>query len=110
MLDDLGGFVSDARAEKAREDLRGHRVSWVWPWADEALDTLTFKQLIKQLAREAEVDALRERLADAAAQHGRARIRVALDEARQTLCPLRVPSLLMATVDAELQHLEASYG
>ena len=110
MLDDLGGFVSDARAEKAREDLRGHRVSWVWPWADEALDPLTFKQLIKQLSREAEVDALRERLADAAAPLGRARIRVALEEARQTLSPLRVSDALRAKVDVELQHLEVSYG
>ncbi|MDB4988568.1 MAG: Polyprenyl synthetase, partial [Myxococcaceae bacterium] len=110
MLDDLGSFVAAKRHHKAHEDLQGQRASWVWSWASEALDEHTFKQLLKQLSRESELDLLRERLADAVETLGRARIGEALAEALGELGKSFEHSRALEALRAELAHLEHSYG
>lgn len=110
MLDDLGSFVSAKRHDKAREDLLGRRASWVWAWAGQTLDEHTFRQLIKQLTRGGELDALRERLADAVEPLGRSRVREALESAARELSTVFAPSPALDALHAELNHLEHSYG
>lgn len=110
MLDDLGAFVSPARAHKAHEDLRGKRVGWMWAWAAESLDEITFKQLLKQLARDGEGDALRERLAEAAAPLGQQRVEAALAAAERLLHPTFSGHPAIALVRDELTRLGQSYG
>ncbi|MDB4977362.1 MAG: Polyprenyl synthetase [Myxococcaceae bacterium] len=112
MLDDLGSFVAEGRHHKAREDLLGQRASWVWSWASETLDEHTFKQLVKQLSREGEgeLEALRERLADAVEPLARTRVHEALEQARCELSLLFAPSHALDAVHAELTTLERSYG
>jgi geranylgeranyl pyrophosphate synthase len=110
MLDDLGSLVSPSRHHKALEDLRGQRVGWGWAWASETVDEVTFKQLVKQLARESELGALRGRLADAVEPLGRMRIRAALQEAERELTSLFAKSQALELVQLELSRLESSYG
>jgi len=110
MLDDLGSFTGSGRAHKAHEDLRGQRVGWVWSWASERLDDLSYRQLVRQLAQGAELDALRRRLAETVEPLGRARVRATLDEARHTLTDAFDPSHALDLLSAELTHLENSYG
>jgi geranylgeranyl pyrophosphate synthase len=110
MLDDLGSFVAAPRHHKALEDLRGERISWIWSWAGETLDELTFKQLVKQLARESEHEQLRARLAETVEPLGRLRVREALDEAERELTTMFAPSYALEAMRAELSRLEKSYG
>ena len=110
MLDDLGSFVAPKRHHKAREDLSGQRASWVWSWASETLDEHTFKQLVKQLSREAELELLRERLSEAVHALGRSRVHEALELAKRELHTMFTPSSALDALHAELTHLEQSYG
>lgn len=45
MLDDLGGILSERRAQKGHEDLLNGRLTWVWSWLSECLDTAGFAAL-----------------------------------------------------------------
>jgi geranylgeranyl pyrophosphate synthase len=110
MLDDLGSFVAEGRFHKAHEDLRGQRASWVWAWATETLDEHTYKQLVKQLSRDHELEPLRARLADVVEPLGRARVHAALAAAQHELTHMFAPSHARDAVFAELTHLEQSYG
>jgi geranylgeranyl pyrophosphate synthase len=110
MLDDLGSVVSEPRHHKGIEDLQGQRPSWVWAWASESLDELAYKQLLKQLERPAELDALRARLAQLVEPLGRERVHAALCEAHALLDELEAPSKAVAAVRDELTRLERSYG
>lgn len=110
MLDDLGSLTCEARHHKALEDLRGQRVGWGWAWAAEVLDEVTFKQLIKLLAREGDLPALRARLAEVVEPLGRMRIRAALDEAERDLAAMFAKSHALELLHGELVRLERSYG
>jgi geranylgeranyl pyrophosphate synthase len=110
MLDDLGSLVEARRHHKALEDLRGQRVGWAWAWASEVLDELSFKQLVRLLARDSELTQVRERLADAVEPLGRMRVHAVLEEAREQLAVVFPESHALATMQAELSKLERSYG
>jgi geranylgeranyl pyrophosphate synthase len=49
MLDDLSGVLNGARRDKAIEDLRLGRVTWVWAWLAEQLDDADYCQHIADL-------------------------------------------------------------
>jgi len=110
MLDDLSGLVREDRKDKALEDLRGRRVSWGWAWASELLDELSFKQLVRQLAREGELGAVRLRLSESVQAIGREHVARTLDEARCELARAFAPSHAREALHAELSRLEQSYG
>jgi len=110
MLDDLGSVSSSERLEKALEDLAGERVSWVWAWARETLDEVSFRQLTRSLGNPQEHVELCSRLAQAGTGLGRARVRQAIDAA---LCELREslsPDAPLEQLTWELSRLEKSYG
>jgi geranylgeranyl pyrophosphate synthase len=49
MLDDLSGVRNPARRDKALEDLRLMRVTWVWAWLAEELEPADYAALIDRL-------------------------------------------------------------
>jgi hypothetical protein len=51
MLDDLSGVLNPARRDKAREDLRLGRATWVWAALAEELEAGDYEELIAQLNR-----------------------------------------------------------
>jgi geranylgeranyl pyrophosphate synthase len=51
MLDDLSGVLNPARRDKAREDLRLGRATWVWAALAEELEASDYAELIAQLNR-----------------------------------------------------------
>jgi geranylgeranyl pyrophosphate synthase len=110
MLDDLGSFCAEDRREKGREDLRGERVNFVWAWASEVLDAITYKQLTKQTARGEGLDEVMTKLAQAVEPLGRTRIREALCQATQELTPGFAGKPALDALRAELARLERSYG
>lgn len=110
MLDDLGSFVALDRHHKGIEDLRGQRVSWVWAWASETLDEVTYKQLAKQTARGEALDEVLLRLADSVEALGRERIRTALQVSLRGLSDVFGTSPAYEALRAELTRLEKSYG
>lgn len=110
MLDDLGSFVAEERRAKALEDLAGGRVSWVWVWAKESLDELSFRQLTRTLARPEEHHELCVRLAEASEARGRAAVRAALDRALTELGADFGTSAQLEQLALELKRLEKSYG
>ncbi|MFT3928309.1 MAG: polyprenyl synthetase family protein [Myxococcales bacterium] len=110
MLDDLGAFVAPERQDKALEDLRGQRVNWVWAWAAESLDQLSYKQLSKQVGRGEQLVELKQRLAQAVEPLGRARVRLAVGAAMQELEGAFSHGAALEALAAELARLEQSYG
>ena len=110
MLDDLGSFVAAERGEKGLEDLRGQRVNWVWAWAVESLDEITYKQLTKQTARGEVLAEVRQRLAQAVEERGRNAIRRSLGEALHRLEHRFGERPAFVNLSAELARLEKSYG
>ncbi len=110
MLDDLGSFVSPQREHKALEDLAGQRVGWVWAWASEVIDEVSFKQLARQVSRGDELDQARLRLADAVQSLGRERVREALSQALRELETHFDQSPALLALAAEITRLEKSYG
>jgi geranylgeranyl pyrophosphate synthase len=110
MLDDLGSFVASPRQEKALEDLRGQRVNWVWAWAVECLDEVTYKQLSKQTARGENLPEVRQRLAHAVERLGRERIGLSLANALRSLEQVFGQRAAFLGISAELARLEQSYG
>lgn len=110
MLDDLGSFVAPGRQDKALEDLRGQRVNWVWAWAVECVDEVTYKQLTKQTARGENLADVRQRVAQAVEPLGRERIRGALREALHRLEQTFGQRSALLGLSAELSRLEQSYG
>jgi geranylgeranyl pyrophosphate synthase len=110
MLDDLGSFVDETRSAKALEDLAGERVNWVWSWAREAVDEVSFRQLLRTLGRREEHPELCARLGAASASVGRERVRAALDDALAELRRAFAPSAALEQLAHELTRLERSYG
>ncbi len=110
MLDDLGSFCAEERRPKALEDLAGARVNWVWAWARESLDEVTFRKLLRSLARRQEHDSLCEELARASEPLGRVRAGAAIREALLELERAFAASEPLDAMRAELTRLEKSYG
>jgi geranylgeranyl pyrophosphate synthase len=110
MLDDLGAFVASERHGKALEDLRGQRVNWVWAWAAETLDEVTYKQLTRLAGRGENLEELLPKLARAVGPLGRQRTHAALEEAMAGLREAFGPSQALEAFTAELSRLEMSYG
>lgn len=46
MLDDAGSILSDARGEKAKEDLMMGIATWPWAWTADRADRATYQELI----------------------------------------------------------------
>jgi len=110
MLDDLGSFVAIERQEKGLEDLRGQRVNWVWAWAVESLDEITYKQLTRQTARGEVLVEVRQRLAQAVEARGRDAIRLSLSDALNRLELRFGERPAFVGLSAELARLKKSYG
>jgi hypothetical protein len=110
MLDDLGSFAAPGRRAKALEDLRLERVTWVWSWAREALDDVTFRMLVRSLSRAEEHLSLCERLAEASESLGRARARAAIEEACLLLRAHFANRPALESVLSQVASLETSYG
>jgi geranylgeranyl pyrophosphate synthase len=110
MLDDLGSFAAPARRAKALEDLRLERVTWVWSWARETLDDMTFRMLARSLSRAEEHASLCERLAEASESLGRARARGAIEEACSLLRARFANRPALDGILTEVARLETSYG
>ncbi|HEX6242909.1 MAG TPA: polyprenyl synthetase family protein, partial [Polyangiales bacterium] len=110
MLDDLGSFAAEERRAKALEDLAGGRVNWIWVWAKESLDELSFRQLTRTLGKPDEHVELCGRLAQASETRGRAAVRDALDQALSELKADFGASAQLEQLALELKRLEKSYG
>jgi geranylgeranyl pyrophosphate synthase len=109
MLDDLTSFTCDERAHKAYEDLRAERPSFIWTFAAETLDEVTYKHLSLQVKRSDAHEALRLRLAEAA-ESGRLAVRTLLAEALGTARQHFADNPALELLSLELLRLEKSYG
>ena len=92
MLDDLSGVVSPARRDKALEDLKHGRATWVWAWLACDLDASVYQPLRAELqgrsiggAMEALVGRLRFRLGTSATERVRSYLRQATDALRDAV-------------------------
>jgi len=110
MLDDLTCFSCDDRAHKALEDLRAERPSFIWAFAAEALDEVTYKHLALQVKRSDAHETLRLRLAEAAAERGRCAVRALLSQALSAAKQHFVDNPALELLSLELLRLENSYG
>lgn len=110
MLDDLSSFTAEERRAKALEDLAGGRVNWIWVWAKESVDELSFRQLTRTLGKPEEHGELCVRLAEASGARGRCAVRAALDEALAELRANFGASAQLDHLTLELKRLEKSYG
>jgi geranylgeranyl pyrophosphate synthase len=113
MLDDLGAVAVDARADKAREDLRAARPTWPWAWLAERIDQVSFAKLqleAREVARGADSGPLIAELRAAVAAHGRDAARRRLGDALDGLRRKVGEGPVLAALEDELSRLEASYG
>ena len=110
MLDDLTSFTCEERADKAREDLRAERLSFIWAFAAETLDEVTYKHL-SLLAKRADAhEALRLRLGEAASASGREAVHALLSETLAVARQHFVDNPALELLALELLRLERSYG
>jgi geranylgeranyl pyrophosphate synthase len=109
MLDDLGCIVSVARRDKAFEDLRALRPTWVWAWLATTCDPFTWARLTADARNGADLHALADALAERVEPTGRAAIRARIDGA---LARVRTfaPATLVEAIAAELSKMERMYG
>lgn len=115
MLDDLSGLVNAQRREKAREDLRLSRPTWVWSWLASDLDRNVFTQLQRRARRvfdgadpEPLIDELGARLAHRARERVHEHLQSALFPLAQQFGEGPQAEHL-AALRAEVQRLEQSY-
>lgn len=115
MLDDLSGALNPSRRDKALEDLRGGRATWIWAWLAEDLDATRYHELIELLrAARADNDAQRfDTLLGHArfrlAMTGIRRVRRSLDEAIATLARAVGEGEWQHVVRSELSALERAF-
>lgn len=96
MLDDLSGALSAARRDKAIEDLRGARATWIWAWLAEDLDAARYHEMV-ELLRAGEHDALLAHARFRLGMTGVRRVRRSLDDA--------IAALARAVGEGEWQHV-----
>jgi geranylgeranyl pyrophosphate synthase len=106
MLDDLSGALNPARRDKALEDLRGARATWIWAWLAEDLDATRYHELL-ELLRGARADGDSQRF-DALLGH--ARFRLAMTGIRRVRRSLddAIAALAHAVGEGEWQHVVRS--
>lgn len=115
MLDDLSGALNPARRDKALEDLRGARATWIWACLAEDLDATRYHELL-ELLRGARADADTQRF-DALLGHARfrlamtglRRVRRSLDDAIATLAHAVGEGEWQHVVRSELNALERAF-
>jgi len=113
MLDDLGSLASDARRDKAREDLREGRPTWPWAWLAEhapfAWNRLATRSRAAVQGTE-DIDELADALLGLIEPTGRAAVRAQLDRALGDLVAVVGDDAMTQTIASELARMEASYG
>ena len=112
MLDDLSGVVNARRREKAREDLRHSRPTWVWGWLARDLAASDFARLQehgRRVSAGEDPDPLIDRMAPLVRERGVARVRRHLREAVGELRSALGPSADLAELEREVERLQASY-
>lgn len=109
MLDDLGCLVSPARRDKAFEDLRALRPTWVWAWLAATCDPFTWARLTSDARVGCDLPALADALASCVEPTGRAAIRARIDQA---LAGVRgfAPAAVVSEIAADLSKMERMYG
>ncbi|HWA75528.1 MAG TPA: polyprenyl synthetase family protein [Polyangiaceae bacterium] len=114
MLDDLSGITQQKRCHKGHEDLRAGRPTWLWAWAAERTDQLSYGRL-RELGREVRASGLHpEHLAlalkERASEHGARGIRAHLSSALDRLRTAVGPSRALDEIHSEIRSLEQSFG
>lgn len=114
MLDDLSGALNPARRDKALEDLRLGRATWVWALLAESLDESDYAQSIEKLRRfqhgdAAEADALLDEARFRLGMAGVRRVRLHFEQAVTALESAIEPGDWSDTVRAELGWLERQF-
>lgn len=112
MLDDLGGFLSPRREEKAREDLLHGRPTWPWAWLAESAPPDLFMELqvagqrvIRGEAPQALLDGLRR----AIGEHGKVAAEHHLQRALSLLQKRFPEHQALDTLRLEIERLMKSY-
>jgi geranylgeranyl pyrophosphate synthase len=112
MLDDLSGVLDARRREKAREDLRLARPTWIWAWLARDLAEGEFGALqahARRVAEGCDPDALIDELARRFGRNGCERVRRHSAQALDGLRRVLGPSAHLAALEQEIERLEASY-
>jgi len=114
MLDDISGVLSSARRDKALEDLRLGRVTWVWAWLAEELDAASYAELLECMAQAhagdaSAYDAVLSRARFQLGMTSLRRVRRHFDDAVLALERARGDSSLCEAIRAELTSLERSF-
>jgi geranylgeranyl pyrophosphate synthase len=120
MLDDLSGALNPNRRDKALEDLRGARSTWIWAWLADDLDATRYHEQIELLrgARAvpdsntgdpSKLDALLANARFRLAMTGIRRVRRSLDETIATLAQAVGGGEWEHVVRAELGALERAF-
>lgn len=112
MLDDLSGILNGKRRQKAIEDLRLGRATWVWAWLAADLSADTYQQLRAELrgaVTAASADSLVERIRFRLDGVGLQRTRVQLDGATDGLRAVIGGGAWCDDLRAELSWLERRY-
>lgn len=109
MLDDLGCVVSPLRRDKAYEDLRALRPTWVWAWLADAGDPFLWARLSRQARVGEDLPALADALAERVEPTGRRAIRDRIDHALACVRTFAAPDVADA-IAGELARMERMYG
>jgi geranylgeranyl pyrophosphate synthase len=108
MLDDLSGALNPARRDKALEDLRQRRATWVWAHLCEDLDATSFHEALALLSTD-EHDRVLSLARFRLAMTGLLRTRRAVDEAVSGLADAIGDGAWAHAVRAELAALERAF-
>ncbi len=119
MLDDLSGILNPHRRDKAIEDLREARATWVWAWLAEDADSEHYHQALDLLhvARAQDLAGAQDQAYDALLAHARFRLgmtglrrtRLAVDDALGALVQAVGEGEWVEVVRGELSVLERAF-
>lgn len=108
MLDDLGSIASPARRDKAFEDLRALRPTWVWAWLASG-DPFTWTRLAADARTGHDLPALADALTACVEATGRAAVRARIDRALTRVSSF-APAAVVDAIAADLSKMERMYG
>jgi len=114
MLDDMSGVLNPARRDKALEDLRLGRATWVWALLAETLDGTGYAELVEALGRvqrgdEAAAEALLSAARFRLGMAGVRRVRLHFEQAVTALESAIEPGTWSDSVRSELGWLERQF-